>query len=276
MKLRVLTALILGPAMLWVIGWAPKWLFVLVLIAVIERGLAEYFQIVKHAGFSAIPALGYFAAPALCLAQIIEWEYPPPAAVAGATACVLIVVLVFVVLLGLQRKVELRNYLSGTATTLFGVMYIGFMLSWLVPLRFSGFPDAQQITVLVFLVVAFSDIFAYLIGKLIGRTLLVPRISPGKTLEGSIAGFVGGLLVGVVYARYFWRTDSLKKAILWSALIAIAAQLGDLVESAMKRAGDMKDSGTLLPGHGGLLDRIDSLILAVPVMWITIVLGRSW
>jgi len=270
MKRRILTAIILGPAGLWIVGWAPQWLFLLALLAVAECGLAEYFRVARHAGFSLMPALGYGGAAALCLAQIAEVDWP--ASRGQAVPATLLLVLVLTLLLALRKPIELRDYFSATASTFLGVVYLGFMLCWLVPLRFAV-ADGQKLTILLFLVVAFSDIFAYLLGRWIGRTPLIPRISPGKTVEGSIAGFLGGVLVGFLYARFFWRTDSLKKAILWSALIAIAGQLGDLVESAMKRASDVKDSGALLPGHGGLLDRIDSLILAVPALWIAVALN---
>jgi phosphatidate cytidylyltransferase len=151
-------------------------------------------------------------------------------------------------------------------------LYIGGTLCWLVPLRFSDPVGGRNLILLLFLVSATEDIFAYLVGRGIGRTPLVSLISPKKTVEGSIGGLVGSLAIAWGFAHWFWQTEPLKTVILYSVVVAVAGPLGDLVESAMKRASDIKDSGTLLPGHGGLLDRIDSLILSAPALWATVTL----
>jgi len=270
MKLRILTGLIMAPVAFWVVGWAPWWVFLLVLLALMEGGLYEYYLISQHAGFRSVPAIGYFASAALCLAQAADLQWPK--LLGTAVPATLISSFLLTLLVALRWPVEPRHYLSATVSTFFGIFYLGFMLSLLVPLRFSATVDGRHLTMLLVLVVSFGDIFAYFVGKWIGRTPLIPRISPGKTVEGSVAGFIGSVVVGAVFARFFWQTDSVKKVMLWAGLIAVAGQVGDLVESAMKRAGELKDSGTLLPGHGGLLDRIDSLILAVPVLWIAVAL----
>jgi phosphatidate cytidylyltransferase len=279
MILRILTGLVLAPAAFWVIGWAPQWVFLLVLLAVVERGLYEYFLISRQAGFKPAPAVGYLAAGALCLAQAADLRWP--GTLGMAVPATLIVSFLLPLIIALRWPVDPKQYLAAVSSTVFGIMYVGFMLSMLVPLRFSVQigaiqVDGRNLTILLFLVIWAGDIFAYFVGKWIGRTRLVPRISPGKTVEGSIGGFLGSLLVAWVFARFFWQTDSLKKVILWAGWIAVSGQVGDLVESAIKRAGDIKDSGTLLPGHGGLLDRIDSLILAVPALWIAVVLDGFW
>ena len=122
---------------------------------------------------------------------------------------------------------------------------------------------------LLFLVIWADDTFAYLVGRTIGRKMLFPSISPKKTLEGSVAGFVGSLLVAWGFARLFWQTASLKTVILLAGLVALFGQIGDLAESAMKRGANLKDSGSVLPGHGGLLDRVDSLLFGAPVLWLS-------
>jgi phosphatidate cytidylyltransferase len=154
------------------------------------------------------------------------------------------------------------------AATLFGTLYIGFTLSWLLPMRFSTPPGGRNLTLLLFLVIWSGDIFALLVGRSFGRTPLAPRISPKKTVEGSMGGLIGSLVIGWAFAHWFWQTEPLKTVILFIVLIAVVGQAGDLLESGLKRACEVKDSGTLLPGHGGLLDRIDSLMLAVPALWI--------
>jgi len=267
---RILTGLVLAPLALLVIVKAPPWLFLLVLVAVIERSLYEYFCIVRQAGFQTVPVIGYVAAGAICLAAsgMIHWPLFGDRLLFTALALSFILPL----LLGLQWPAEPRQYLPATASTIFGIFYIGFCLSLLVPLRFAGGGEYLNLVVLMFLVVWADDLFAFAVGRWIGRTPLMPRISPKKTVEGSLGGLAGSLVVGYLFARLFWQTASWKEVILISALVAVAGQAGDLVESALKRAGEVKDSGTLLPGHGGLLDRMDSLILTVPTVALVVAL----
>jgi phosphatidate cytidylyltransferase len=117
-----------------------------------------------------------------------------------------------------------------------------------------------------------GDTAALYIGKNFGRRKLAPKISPGKTWEGAIASVVGGVLVGVIYAHYLIPSASLAITLVIAALGNIAGQIGDLVESAYKRWGGVKDSGSSLPGHGGWLDRIDSSLLSIPVVYLLV----SW
>jgi phosphatidate cytidylyltransferase len=139
----------------------------------------------------------------------------------------------------------------------------------------------------LFLVVWTGDTAAYYVGRAIGKHKMAPRVSPGKSWEGGVASFVASIAIGVIvfmYARpiseallhahlidewqgYLAPTPSLGQVVLLSALINVTAQLGDLVESLLKRGAGVKDSGALLPGHGGILDRIDALLFAVPVLW---------
>ena len=271
MKLRILTALVLAPLAFLIIGWSPEWLFFLVLLVTIERGLYEYFAISRQAGFRTIPVVGYVAAGALCLAQAYEIQWP------GILwpAVLFILVLAFLLSLIVARGSPAgpKHFLAGTAATLFGIFYIGFMLSWLLPMRFSIPPGGRNLTLLLFLVIWSGDIFALLVGRWFGRTPLAPRVSPKKTVEGSLGGLIGSLAIGWAFAHWFWQTEPFRTVILLIVLIAVMGQVGDLLESGLKRACEVKDSGTLLPGHGGLLDRIDSLILAVPALWIAVELG---
>ena len=271
MKLRILTALVMAPLAFLIIGWSPDWLFLLVLLATVERGMYEYFAVTQHAGFKTVPIIGYVAAGALCLAQAYELRRP------GFLWPVILFILALAFLLALIVSRRLprgpKHFLSGTVATVFGILYIGFTLSWLLPMRFSIPPGGRNLTLLLFLVIWAGDIFALLVGRSIGRTPLAPRVSPKKTVEGSLGGLIGSLVIGWAFAHWFWQTESLKTVILCVVLIAVAGQVGDLVESGLKRACDVKDSGTLLPGHGGLLDRIDSLILAVPALWIAVEFG---
>ena len=271
MKLRILTALVMAPLAFLIIGWSPDWLFLLVLLVTVERGMYEYFAVTQHAGFATAPIVGYAGGGALCLAQAYELRRP------GILWPVILSILVLTFLLALifssRGPAAPKHFLFGTVATVFGILYIGFTLSWLLPMRFSIPPGGRNLTLLLFLVIWAGDIFALLVGRSIGRTPLAPRVSPKKTVEGSLGGLLGSLVIGWAFAHWFWQTEPLKTVILYVVLIAVAGQVGDLLESGLKRACDVKDSGTLLPGHGGLLDRIDSLILAVPALWIAVELG---
>jgi phosphatidate cytidylyltransferase len=270
MKLRILTALVMAPLAFWIIGWAPEWLYLLVLLAVVERALFEFFALSRAAGFKTVPVIGYVAGGALCVAQEAEIRWP------GAAGPCLLLVLVAAVLLtltlGLRWPSEPKHFLSATAATIFGTIYIGFLLSWLIPLRFLPFTGSRELALFLFLVIIFGDIFALFTGRAMGRIKLCPQISPKKTVEGAIGGLLGSLVVAWVFAHWFWQTEPMKNVIIYAGVIAVVGQVGDLVESAIKRAGDVKDSGTLLPGHGGLLDRIDSLVFAAPALWMMVVL----
>ena len=267
MKSRALTALVLMVPVILILGWSPEWLFLLALVATVERGLYEYFRLSRQAGLSGFPAIGYAAGALLCLAQSAELRKPGALGVA-----VLLLAFLVTLALALFWARDLKQYLGAVATTTFGVLYVGFTLSWIIPLRFLDPTEGQKLIFLLFLVIWAGDICAYLVGRSVGRTLLMPRVSPRKTVEGALGGLAGSLLVAWAYFHFFWQTAELETVILFAGAIAVAGQVGDLVESALKRAADVKDSAAILPGHGGLLDRIDSLLFGVPALWIALTL----
>jgi phosphatidate cytidylyltransferase len=284
MKLRILTALLLIPPAIYLIGWSPKWLLLAAVIVMVELCLYEFFRLCQHAGFKPLSPLAYLAGAALCAVRAMETSRPE------VDSLVLLVALVLVTLtLALATTRDLKTYLGAIATTIFGVAYIGLGLSCLLPLRFSplgagnlglagpaGTWSGRKLMLLLFLVVWADDTFAYLVGRAIGRRMLFPSISPKKTLEGSVGGLAGSLLVAWGFARLFWQTASLKTVILLAGLVALFGQIGDLAESAMKRGANLKDSGSVLPGHGGLLDRVDSLLFAAPALWLALTILDYW
>lgn len=267
MKQRIITALPLALIVGAVIGWAPRWLFLLVLVLAVEIALYEYFHISRAAGFNGIAAVGYVSAAALCVAQTVE-----SSRIAELDLAILLATVFMAMVPALFRGTGLKEYYGCVASTLFGVLYLGLTLSLLMRLRFSPDYGGRALTLFLFFVMAAGDIFALLVGRLVGRNPLLPRISPRKTVEGSLGGLAGSLLVAWGFRMAFWQTTELKTVMLWAVVVAVAGQAGDLVESALKRSADLKDSGGLLPGHGGLLDRIDSLVFAVPALWLTIAL----
>jgi len=273
---RTLTALLLIPPVVYLIGWSPKWLFVLAVVGGVVLALREYFALCRAMGYQVFPWIGYVAGAVLSVVQVppARWHFHP-------VAVFLVALVLLIPTLAMRRSTELKDYLAATSVTFFGILYIGLSLSCLIPIRFEshligGYPlgggwvqpvEGPELILLLFLVIWAGDTCAYLVGRPFGHTPFFARISPRKTWEGSLAGLAGSLLAGWGFAHWFWRTADMKTVILLAAWIAVAGQVGDLVESAIKRGANQKDSGTLLPGHGGFLDRIDSLIFAAPALW---------
>lgn len=192
----------------------------------------------------------------------------------------------FIFLVVGMRSVELSRAFPAAAASVFAFTYIALPLGFLVQIR-EQWAGAFLLLYLLLLVWA-GDIFAYFVGRTLGRHLMSPRISPKKTWEGALASLIASLVVGMLLYNYALPISTallnahliekrdgffaLQKPPLWptlllSAAINVAAQLGDLVESLIKRGAGVKDSGSLLPGHGGMLDRVDALLFAAPVLW---------
>jgi phosphatidate cytidylyltransferase len=296
---RVLTAAVLIPAVLLLTFKAPFWLFTALAALVAVAALHEYMNLVQAMGFEPSRALTYlFVVTYFVFLGLVgsRIEDPEGGAVffllAGSTA----VVPAFLYGLGALRE-DLRMAITSAALSWFGFIYIGFALGTLVLVR--ALPLGPLYVLYIFVVVWSGDISAYYVGTSLGRHKLAPEISPKKTWEGAIASVLAASLLGGALLHYLphlvgwgeshgligrldWPAGEQLfqalgagttpgvhsfpwwKAGLWSALINIAAQFGDLVESVIKRGAKVKDSGSLLPGHGGVLDRIDALLFAVP------------
>jgi phosphatidate cytidylyltransferase len=185
-----------------------------------------------------------------------------------------------------MRRGDLSTAFPAAMVSVFAFAYVALPLGFLVQIREQA--SGAFLLLYLLLLVWAGDIFAYFVGRSLGRHLMSPRISPRKTWEGALASLVASLVVGMLLHKYALPISSallnahlierkdglfaLEKPPLWpilllSAAINVAAQLGDLVESLIKRGAGVKDSGTLLPGHGGMLDRIDALLFAAPVLW---------
>lgn len=168
-------------------------------------------------------------------------------------------------ILAMRPGRNLEKSLSGAASTLLGVLYTGLPFALLVALH--GRPKGQALVLYVLVLTWVGDTAAYYAGRSMGRHKLAPRVSPGKTWEGTYASLLASMVLGYFAMNYIAPGVPLWLNLLTAALVNVAGQLGDLAESALKRGAGVKDSGGLLPGHGGALDRVDALLFAVPVMW---------
>ncbi len=249
---RLLTALVLGPLVACVVLWGPPYLFLFVLASVALLCFHEYCGIVGAYGI----------------------EKPGPAAYAAGLVLLLmpgdatlLLTLIALVALGLNLALaDFSKALPRAAAFLFGVLYI--FAVW----RTAIFLRAQSAHWLLFALVVswIGDSAAYYVGRRIGRHKLAPRVSPGKSWEGSIASIAASVAFAMIYLPRAIPDVSLPAAALLGVAANVAGQFGDLAESALKRGAGVKDSGNMLPGHGGWLDRVDSALFAMPVVYLII------
>jgi len=204
---------------------------------------------------------------------------------AGSAAFVATIATFIFLVIGMRRA-DLSTGFPAAMTSAFAFAYVALPLGCLVQIREQA--SGAFLLLYLLLLVWAGDIFAYFVGRSLGRHLMSPRISPKKTWEGAAASMIASVGVGMLLFNYALPISTalfnahliekkdglfaLEKAPLWpiillSAVLNIAAQLGDLVESLIKRGANIKDSGTILPGHGGMLDRVDALLFAAPVLW---------
>lgn len=170
----------------------------------------------------------------------------------------------FVLLLLVCTVFSKNNFtFDDVAVAVLGTMYIGYGFRFLLLTRQSGL----DLLLFVLFVVWSTDIGAYLIGRKLGKHKLAPSISPNKTIEGALGGIAMAIIVAFIYLSYYPQMNSTIWMLVLTIVLSIAGQLGDLVESALKRYYDVKDSGKLLPGHGGILDRFDSLLFVLPILY---------
>ena len=272
---RVLTAAVLIPLVLLLIFKAPFWLITPVVGLVAELALWEYLGLADASG-AKTPRIAAIAGVALVFLCVF---YRPEllAQLLGAIALALLIVASF--------TSPLKRVLPDTAYSMFGVLYVGLTLATL-PL-ISAQENGPSLLLFLFFVVWAGDIAALYVGRSFGKRKLAPAISPGKTWEGSIASVVGSVIVAVLLVivagalarrsvEALFYPGSMLRWIFLAMLLNVAAQVGDLVESAIKRGAGVKDSGTLLPGHGGVLDRIDALLLAAPVLWYALLAQQTF
>ncbi|HEX4577067.1 MAG TPA: CDP-archaeol synthase [Edaphobacter sp.] len=276
---RILTALILILAVLALIFFGQLWMITLFAAIIAELAAYEYLKLAavgaeSHGLKLRIPIWWMFLGTALAFVVTIP-GFPVEAQLPVLSA------LTLVLFAWNGFRSPLIQILPDTAQGLFGLIYIAYPLT-LIPLLWKQ-EDGPALVLFLMVCVWAGDIAALYLGRAFGERKLVPRLSPGKTWVGSIASIAGSVLAAslVIFlsdtltARgntVLHISEPLWQSLLLAAILNIAAQLGDLLESAIKRGAGVKDSGTILPGHGGILDRIDALLLAAPILWFALLL----
>lgn len=258
---RVLSALVLGPAVLAFVFFASPPVFLIGIAAVGSICLCEFFRMTAAMGLKAQPWFGH-SALWLLLAGLHQKRIP--------AAAILAVLLVAALLAALWRRdCPLREKALGLMANILGVFYLGFLLYPAVALRFDfGEKTGLHWMIVLLFILWAGDSAALVVGKRIGRTAFAPQVSPKKTNEGAVGGLLAGVLAAIVLQQFLFQDLPLQHVVAVAFLAGIAGQLGDLAESMLKRAAEIKDSSRIIPGHGGALDRIDSLLFGFPVLYI--------
>ena len=277
MLVRIPTALVLIPVVVILVWWAPPAILTVAATLVAILALLEFFDLGERIGLHGFRKWTIVCTAALFYAQhslgLIETHSLSGGVsiireAASGTLSIEAVLLIFVfgaVAIGLGTRRSLHDVLPGVAISSAGLLFVALPFSYIVRIYEIEHMGRELVLFTLALVWA-GDIFAYFVGQALGRLPMAPALSPKKTWEGAFANVLGSLAVAIFFAK--WMQVDAAALLITAALANIAGQAGDLIESAYKRGAVVKDSSSLLPGHGGMLDRIDSLILASPVVWV--------
>ena len=248
---RILTAAAGIPLLLGLIFWGPPLAFRLAMALVALLCLSEFLKLAAQDGARPMRLAAYLAAAWVVAAEIT----PGPLFFLGVTLLLLT--------LAMRGGREVTASLPGAGATLLGIVYTA------IPFRLAADLHAANPHWIVYtlLVNWLGDTAAYYVGRALGRHKLAPAISPAKTWEGAAASLVAGAAAGTLYL-YRFLPRPIAVAVGLSAVVSVVAQVGDLAESALKRGAGVKDSGALLPGHGGFLDRLDGVLFSLPVVYL--------
>ena len=274
LRQRIIYGLI-GAVMLLGSVWFSPWTFGLFFAIVQAIMLWEFYRMMRAGGYAPATWIGVIMGIIIfvvtCSTQALPWMRNEEMAVWGISVfgVVIFFLLVLPVILVIREMVvwpRFKQPFANIATVFGGLLYISFPMTMLVSLSLSkpNSYDPRRIFALLFLIWA-SDIGAYAVGRTIGKHKLAPQISPGKTWEGWAGGFGLTLVVGWAIG-YVLPELPLTHRLVAAGVVAVFAPLGDLAESMLKRSVGVKDSGSIMPGHGGLLDRFDAFLLVLPVL----------
>jgi phosphatidate cytidylyltransferase len=263
---RLASVLVLLPVFLLIVVKAPAWMFNLLVVIASATAVWELLRLFEHTGRSVDRGLGVVTG-ALVTASFGASRMLDPLALPVFTLMLaVIVVLAAPVWRG-------HPDIARSATTLIAVMYVGWLLGFAILLHHTS-PLGDELVLFVVGVTWVGETAAYVVGSAIGRHRLAPVISPRKTVEGALAQLVASAATAAVLGAWLLPACSAAFALGAGALLGIVGQFGDLAESAIKRSAGTKDTSTLIPGHGGVLDRIDSLLFNLPAFYYFSLLAR--
>jgi len=263
---RLATAAIGIPVLALALFWGPPIVIVVVCVVVAAIGLWEFYALLAARGVAPLRVTGYVLAAGFFI-QTVRPALVPPALVPIAAVIVLVAML--------TRAGDVPGSVTSAAATLLGAAWLGGLGGTMASLRLVPIErGGPWVEMLLLTTVMMADSAALFVGSAIGRHKLAPRISPGKTWEGLAGGLLGGIAGALIVRQFGLQWIPLTHMVVLAVLVTLAGVAGDLAESLLKRWAAVKDSGTLFPGHGGMLDRLDSLLVGAPVLYYYLLYAR--
>ena len=260
LRQRVISAIVAIPILLAAIWFGDPWLSIVVALFV-ALGTFEFYRLGNSAGWQPFTFIGSVLALLFILNTNSDWDD------VYKNTQLLITAAVLIPLARIIWRYDGQNAFVNWIWTVAGIFYVGWMMSHIILLRDIEYDGRDWVLLVIFATFA-SDTSAYFTGRALGKHKMAPAISPGKTWEGAIGGLVGAVVATIILAVITGVDDiGYAKIIPLGFLISIFAQVGDLTESALKRNADAKDAGSLIPGHGGVLDQLDSIIFTVVLVY---------
>jgi phosphatidate cytidylyltransferase len=255
---RELTAAVFAPLAIWIIGWGHTYVFDAAIAVCAALALHEFLLLGQKKG--------HFIPVALCIVImcfiLAAFVLEPVSVEMGVFVALLVIPASYVF-----SGTRLEDSLEGSGISIMATLYVGMLGGSLIRLRSDFHELGPKLLFFLLLVVWLGDTGAYYFGRMLGKHKMSPRISPKKTIEGGIGGLVTSMIAAVVIQMTFFHEFPLIHAIIAGAILSMAGMIGDLAESMWKRSANVKDSGTLLPGHGGFLDRFDSVLFTAPILY---------
>ena len=255
---REITAAVMAPLTIWVIGWSHPYVFDASVAIIGGLALYEFLQLGIRKG--------YYIPIVLCIAVMLfivaAFVLEQVSVEMGVFVALLVIPAAYVL-----GRSTLEDALPASGIATMATLYVGMLAGSLVRLRGDFQDRGPKLVFFLLLVVWLGDAGAYYVGKKFGKRKLSPQISPKKTVEGAIGGLLTSVVTAIVIHFTFFEDFPLLHAIIAGALLSVSGMIGDLAESMWKRSANVKDSGTLLPGHGGFLDRFDSIFFTAPILY---------
>lgn len=255
---RLISSLALGLIFILSLFVMPKWTFAVLLIIFCTLGTYEFFSLIERKGISTLKLLGTFIAAAIPITIFTEFELTK-----GWELFFIVLAIFILFVIQFTRKNNAQAIVS-ISLTLFGIFYVSWLLSFIM--RIFLLTHGASLVFFLVLVTKMGDVGAYIGGTYFGKHSLISRISPRKTIEGTVSAFLTTLLFSCLSIIYLPQI-SLKHLFLLGLLLGALAQIGDLSESLIKRDYKIKDSGVLIPGFGGVLDLVDSILFTAPAFY---------
>ncbi len=254
---REITSFALAPFAIWIIGWSHEYIFNAVIAVIAVGAMLEFINLGK--------AKGYHIAPVLCITVMLiiiaAFIFDELSVELGMFTALLVIPAWYVF-----RARDIEDSLPSSAVALLATTYVGLLGGSLIRLR-HDFPEGWKLIFFLVLVVWLGDSGAYYFGKAFGKHKLSPVISPKKTVEGMFGGFLVSITTAIIIHFTFFKSFPLMHAIIAGVILSFAGVVGDLAESMWKRSAAVKDSGAILPGHGGFFDRFDSILFTAPILY---------